>query len=301
MRIETETEYVICKTGTASGRSEHTGIYAAASAVNALACEGGRDYSISAELLLPEKMQKEYVYRMEKQIRKMCAGKNIVLQEITECVQPQITECTVVVTGMARVPKEKSWYKETMRAGQDIVLINWIGTEGIIRILASQRERLGKRFAAGFLSQAAQYEPEIFALKEAQIAETCRPSCIMQVGEGGIFAALWRLACKSGTGLEADMKKISIRQETIEICEYFRINPYQLASAGTLLVVTGHGEQLRESCAREGIHASVIGQLKENHDKVIRNGEDVRYIDRPAPDEINKIRNEGFYYERNQK
>jgi hydrogenase expression/formation protein HypE len=38
------------------------------------------------------------------------------------------------------------------------------------------------------------------------------------------------MAEASGVGLEIDLKKIPVRQETIEICEFFGINPYELIS-----------------------------------------------------------------------
>ena len=43
------------------------------------------------------------------------------------------------------------------------------------------------------------------------------------VTEGGIFGALWEMAEASGVGLEIDLKKIPIRQETVEVCEFFYI------------------------------------------------------------------------------
>ena len=49
------------------------------------------------------------------------------------------------------------------------------------------------------------------------------------------------------------------------------------------------GEALAEALNHSHIQASVIGSLTDNNDKVIHNGEDVRYIDRPAPDEILKL------------
>ena len=91
-----------------------------------------------------------------------------------------------------------------------------------------------------------------------------------------------------------DLKKISIRQETIEVCEHFRMNPYQLASSGCLLIVTEDGRAMTEAFAEIGVHAAVIGRLRGDRDKIIRNGEDVRYIDRPAPDEINKLYSGGY-------
>ena len=45
----------------------------------------------------------------------------------------------------------------------------------------------------------------------------------------------------SGVGLEIDLKKIPIRQETIEICEFFDLNPYKLLSGGSLLLAAADG------------------------------------------------------------
>ncbi|MFR4380869.1 MAG: hypothetical protein ACLT3R_00630 [Roseburia sp.] len=37
-----------------------------------------------------------------------------------------------------------------------------------------------------------------------------------QIIEGGILALLWEMAESSGVGIEADLKKMAIRQETVE-------------------------------------------------------------------------------------
>ena len=84
-------------------------------------------------------------------------------------------------------------------------------------------------------------------------------------------------------------RDIPILQETVEVCEYFHLNPYQLASAGSFLMVTENAEALCQRLAEQGIPASIIGQITDNNDKIIQNGEEIRYIDRPAPDEIYKI------------
>ena len=48
------------------------------------------------------------------------------------------------------------------------------------------------------------------------------------ITEGGVFGAFWEMASGAGVGLEVDLKKIPIRQETVEICNYFGVNPYQI-------------------------------------------------------------------------
>ena len=52
---------------------------------------------------------------------------------------------------------------------------------------------------------------------------------------------LWEVAEGANVGLEADLKKIPIRQETVEICEVFHLNPYHIMSSGSVLAVTEDG------------------------------------------------------------
>ena len=85
------------------------------------------------------------------------------------------------------------------------------------------------------------------------------------------------------------MKAFSILQETVEVCEYFRLNPYQLSSVGSFLMVSEDAEGLAEQILAAGGKAKVIGALTDSHDKLIHNGEEIRYLDRPAPDELWKI------------
>ena len=58
------------------------------------------------------------------------------------------------------------------------------------------------------------------------------------ITEGGIYGALWEVAQASGVGLEVSIEDIPVRQHTIELCEFFDLNPYQLISSGSMLIVT---------------------------------------------------------------
>ena len=111
-------------------------------------------------------------------------------------------------------------------------------------------------------------------------------SAMHPVAEGGILGALWELAEGADLGLSVDMRKIPIRQETIEVCEYFHLNPYQLTSAGCILAVTENGEELVERLHEENIEAVVIGYTTDKAERVLMNGGEKRYLDRPAQDEL---------------
>ena len=63
------------------------------------------------------------------------------------------------------------------------------------------------------------------------------------------FGALWEMGAASGVGIVADLDKIPIRQETIELCEVFDINPYLLISSGCMLIGCENGNFVSRAIA----------------------------------------------------
>ena len=106
------------------------------------------------------------------------------------------------------------------------------------------------------------------------------------VAGGGIYGALWELGERYQVGLEVQLKKIPIKQETVEVCEFFELNPYELRSDGALLMVTDNGEQLVNKLAQEGIFAQVIGRITSDNDKVIVNDDERRFLEPPRKEQI---------------
>ena len=96
-------------------------------------------------------------------------------------------------------------------------------------------------YAQPFLDKAAKYIDYLSIRSEAAVAAKSGVAAMHDLSEGGVFGALWELGQCSGVGLEIDLKKIPIRQETIEICEFFDLNPYKLLSGGSLLLAAADG------------------------------------------------------------
>ena len=111
----------------------------------------------------------------------------------------------------------------------------------------------------------------------------------MDLSEGGIFAALWRLSVKARRGFVIDLMDIPVLQETIEFANHYDIDPYRLRSGGSLLAVTGDADALIGKLWSSGIPAARIGELREDRDKILRNEDEIRYLDLPQPDELRKI------------
>ena len=87
------------------------------------------------------------------------------------------------------------------------------------------------------------------------------------------------MAEASGVGLSADLRSVPIRQETIEICEIFDVNPYKLLSGGSILMGIHGGDAFVQQLRREGIMAAVIGQTDSGNDRLLYSGGNARYLD----------------------
>jgi hydrogenase maturation factor len=90
--------------------------------------------------------------------------------------------------------------------------------------------------------------------------------------------------------MEVDLRKIPVKQETIEICEHFDINPYNVCSEGSILAAAKEGAALVEALVREGVPATLIGRLTDGNDRILWNDGNKRFLDRPQRDEIYKVK-----------
>ena len=107
------------------------------------------------------------------------------------------------------------------------------------------------------------------------------------VSEGGVFAALWRLSLITRCGLTVYLKRIPIRQEVIEICNCLELDPYKIGGCELFLgdsgeiapAEAGDGQIRQEVTAETG--AWQIGFLTDTADKIIRNGEERQFLNRP--------------------
>ena len=176
-----------------------------------------------------------------------------------------------------------------VKPGQDIVVTKWIGLEGTAILAKEKEEELLHHFNPQLVHTAQEFSQYLSVIQDARIARKFGVSAMHDITEGGVFGALWEMAEGSGVGLDADLKAIPIRQETVEVCEYFGLNPYQIMSSGSMMIATDDGHGLVRALKQAGIHAAVVGRATDGNDRILRNGEDVRYLDRPQSDELYKV------------
>lgn len=264
--------------------------------VNELAAQGVHAGSAEIRIEIPADMDKSRMHSIRNHIAKAMEKletEDFQLEELhiagEKCAALRVPQIVITAAGEIDHKERIADALLTARAGQDIVYAGWAGLEGMLRIIGEKEAELRERFTPAFIGQMKAYDSELCGLSKIAVADAMGVSVIRQVSRGGILASLWDLAKDTELGLNLDLKKIAVRQETIEVCEHFRLNPYQLASGGSFLMLTENGEALADALNQKGIQAAVIGQLTDSNDKIIHNGEDMRYIDRPAPDELMKV------------
>ena len=208
-----------------------------------------------------------------------------------------------------------------LKPGDELVVACPVALKGTSVIAKSKKDKLAERFSAGFIqnciflwdSYGAQREVESQTAANEQsdthsdtqagaqagqsekhsvvwkIAEEAGASALYAMGEGGFLSALWKMAEASEVGLEVDFRKVLIRQETIEVCEIFDLNPYKLQADGAVLIGIRGGEALVQRLRNEGFMAEVIGQTNSGNDRLLYSGGSARYLERPAEDELQQL------------
>jgi hydrogenase maturation factor len=256
---------------------------------NDIASGGAEIIGIMLTILLPEGTEEAELKTMMKDIESVCVKLNIEVvgghTEVTKAVHQPI----VTVTGVGKMKRAEIIKTAGAKPDQEIVMTKWAGLEGTAIIASAKEAELRTKYSASFLDGAKKMIEYISVVPDAEVARAVGVTSMHDVTEGGIFGALWEIAAASKVGLEVDLKKILLKQETVEICEFYDLNPYMLISSGCMLMITDKANQLVDRLKAAGIAAAVIGRITEGNDRIIINEEERRYLEPPKSDELYKV------------
>lgn len=266
-------------------------------AAGEIAAAGAVPEKAMLRFLLPEGSEEETVRELTEAAGRMCRRLLLSIEGVQADVCPGVksTVVSAVVSGSRVVSRKRQ--TDAVFPGQEILLCGYTGLEGTLRILEDAGDELSHRFVPAFLSQAEKRKEDL-VLPETILAlwkeERGGVTAVRQITEGGILAALWDLTEQSGFGMDVSMAAMELRQETVEICEFFQLNPYLLTSAGSFLLAVKHAGPVVEILEKAGIRAGRLGVIRESKARMITSGHEVRYLDRPAQDELVRWQAERF-------
>lgn len=292
------------------------GKWATYKAANDIAAMGGEIKGIHISIVMPEKAREIRLKEIIKELENECITLGIPMLGGHTNVSANVGVPIVSVTGIGFDSKsadtgighegksadtrigheccgnegyrhEEYEYKGSIKPGQDIILTKCIGISGIRHIIEARKQEVYERFSEDVVNKAIGKETDMLTVEDAKLAlGTGKVDFMYAVSEGGIFAALWNMAEAGNVGLDIDFKAIPVRQEIIEICELFNVNPYELQSLGCLLVTSENGCDIINTLNTYGIEASVIGKVTGKKQRILHTVDEDRYLDMPKVDEI---------------
>lgn len=180
-----------------------------------------------------------------------------------------------------------------------LYMAGYAGLAGTAILAEDLAEELSRCFPGVWLERAKSFDRYLLISGEGDVGrkmppETDRsllPGPAQNVAEGGILAALWHFSGRLKCGIDVDLRRIPIRQETIEICERLTIHPYQLYTCGAVLLAADAEDEerlrkLRESYDERDIPFARIGSLTERKAGILRSGDEIRYLEKPQQDAL---------------
>lgn len=284
-------EIFVTSTDPITGSVKDIGHLAVHVTANDLASAGAQTIGLMVTALFPPEIKESEIRKVIAEMNRECEKMSIMIlgghTEITDAVNHPVLS----VTGIGKVKEGRLILSSGAKPGQDIVLTKYIGMEGTGIIASEKEEELSQWFPSAFLKEAKEFLKEISVVPEGLLAREY-VSCMHDVTEGGIYGALWEISKASGVGIEVTIEDIPIRQHTIELCEKYDLNPYQLISSGSMLMTTDHGRKLIKVLEQAGIKGTVIGHTTDSREKLIYRQGKAANLEAPKQDELYKIYSE---------
>ena len=278
----------VVSTDPITGASNEIGRLAVHISCNDVAANGVEPFGLLFTILAPEGTTLEVLQDIVRQAAEEAASLKVeIIGGHTE-ITPAVNRIVVSTTAIGRAAKDRVVTSSGAKPGDCIILTKWAGLEGTAIIAHDFEKRLRGRVDDALLESAQAMMGHISVVKEGMIAGETGATAMHDVTEGGVLGALWELAEASGVGLRIYRDKIPVRPETRAICEELGLNPLKLISSGCMLISCRDGQGMLEALNREGIPASIIGEVVEEG-RTLVDGEREVPIDPPESDELYKV------------
>ena len=266
-------------------------------ALNNLAVSQSQISGVRIVMLLPESVTEENIKLYMKEFNELADEADIQILGGHTQIGKAYNYASFVVTAYG-ISDKKSIKK--VSEGDKIVMLGLAGIMGTDIIARKKTEELSSRFAKSYIERAY-FDKSEYNIKDKadKLLEVFGEDVLYMhdVSQGGIYGALWQLGVRIKHGINIKHAKIPIRQETVEICNYFDINPYILDGTGALLAVVKDDaieeNDLEKRLSESGIVAGVIGTVTgDNNKSVILGSQDApetRFLSPVKGDEVYKI------------
>jgi hydrogenase maturation factor len=274
-----------------TGAEKWLGWLAVNVSANDVATRGVRPIWFISCILLPKGSGEELIEKICRQMDKAAQQLDIAIVgghcEITPGLEhPIVTGCSIGIAENGRYVTSSG-----AKPGNKIIMTKGTGIEGTAILASDRRKELLKVFDENFLRKAENFFTKISVVKDALTAfQTGGVLAMHDPTEGGVAGGLHELADASNLGFQVYEEKILVSEETRKICAHFGIDPLQLISSGSLLIVAEKEktEEIVSKLSQNDVPVSVIGEVTRpelGRKIVLKTGEKVELV-RPLSDHL---------------
>lgn len=186
----------------------------------------------------------------------------------------------------------------------DVIITGYIGIRGTAILARSRYEELLRRLPKWLVDEAScfdkdtEYRYNEDELKEVSISLSEGAVYAKEFTEFGVFEALFEMSKELKAGLEIITRDIPVKQETVEVCEALKANPYTLYSGVAAVIVAEDGKSLVSKLEEANVPAFIVGHTTRDNDKVLINEDERSFLPHVRKDELKNILGRKEYYER---
>ncbi len=274
-----------------TGAVERVGWLAVNVNANDVATFGVEPAFFFSSILLPEKLNtrtlKSICNQMDEAAKTLRIGIAGGHCEVTQGIaDPIVVGCAMGITGQGDYVTAGG-----AKPADKLIMTKSAGIEGTA-ILASDREKLLKSvIEASALDKAKSLFERVSVVKEALTAiESGGVGAMHDPTEGGVSGGVHEMADASKVGVRISHNEIPVTAETLDICDFFEIDPLQLISSGALLISVKpeSADRVVRNVVKQGIHATIIGEFTERRDEriLIEKDGSQRALPRPVSDHL---------------
>jgi hydrogenase expression/formation protein HypE len=278
----------VLSTDPITGAASEIGRLAVHISCNDVAANGVEPFGLLFTILAPEGTSVEDLQQVVSQAADEAASLKVeIIGGHTE-ITTAVNRIVVSTTAVGRAPRGRVVNSAGAKAGDSIILTKWAGLEGTAIIAHDLGERLKGRIDQKLLEGARSFMQHISVVPEGMIGGRVGATAMHDVTEGGVLGALWEIAEASSIGLRVYEEKIPVKPETQAICSELGLDPLKLISSGCMIITCSDGEKMLMALKKEGIPASLIGEVTGNERILVRDGTEIP-IDPPRSDELYKV------------
>ena len=274
-----------------TGANERIGWLAVNVNSNDIATFGVEPAFLFSSILLPENSDKKIVETICQQMDMAARELGIAIvgghcESTPGLTYPIVAGCTLGLT-------KKGCYVTAAGAkpGDRLILTKSAGIEGTAILSSDREQQLVPIMSSAMLADAKSFYKSISVVKDALTAyKTGGVHAMHDPTEGGIAGGIHEMADAAQLGVKVFEYKIAVKPETAKICNFFKIDPFQLIGSGALLIAAKEEKtaEIIENLKEEKIPAAEIGVFqKENNSRLLlKSDNSYRNLPRPLSDHL---------------